>query len=115
MSPLIRDKRSLGIYLFTVFCFVLYAIVLQRTVGRVEDNTDSVVQQRLESCLNGIVILKAFNEQQRALIEITVNRRDLPPKVKEQYVKAYTGAIFEPLPSCEQQRKRLNEEKENNK
>lgn len=115
MSPkFVRDPRSLTIYIVTVFAFALYGLVLQTTVSKVESNTETLAQQRLESCLGGIAILQTFNEQQRTLIEITANREDLSPSVKERYVTAYANAIVRPLPTCTQERQRLKDEKEKN-
>jgi hypothetical protein len=96
-SAVTRLQFAVAVVLMVAF-FLLLAWRSEVNSSRISRNTDLVIEQRYQSCLNGVRIIEKFNAQQRALAEI--ERRNTRDPLAKERVRAYEAGI-QPVRPCE--------------
>jgi hypothetical protein len=75
--------------------FLLLAWRSEVNAAGINANTDRVVEQRYQSCLNGVRIIEKFNSQMQELADI--EKRNTRDPLARERIKAYESGIT-PLP-----------------
>lgn len=93
-------KRLRNLALFTLFAFVLLSVRSEISADRINESNDRVTDTQRTTCESGLEILRKFNAQNDALIEVERANQFIDGAVREARIKAYREARIDPLPIC---------------